>query len=120
MVENETELRNLAIASLQKKGYSALGAANAEQALQMMEAGPAFDLLLSDVVMSGMNGLELAKSLNHLYPELIILLMTGYSELQELGMDEEPPFPILQKPFLPNELVNFVQTALEGKPAGQG
>jgi|GEM_PF-2187671 len=113
VVENETELRNLAIASLQKRGYTACGAANAEQALQIIAAEPRFDLVLSDVIMSGITGLELAKSLRRQDPELKIQLMTGYSELQELGIDGELPFPILQKPFLPEELVKFVQTAIE-------
>jgi len=69
------------------------------------------------VIMSGMNGLELAKTLGRQHPKLKILLMTGYSELAELGIDRESPFPVLQKPFLPNELVNFVQSALEKTPS---
>lgn len=115
VVENETDLRNLTISSLQKKGYTAYGAANAEQALQIISNDPAYDLLLSDIIMKGMNGLELAKTLSRQLPELKILLMTGYSELQELGVEGELPFPILQKPFLPDELVNFVQSAIEGE-----
>jgi len=113
VVENETDLRNLAVASLQKKGYTTYGAANAEQAQQIIAREPPFDLLLSDIIMSGTNGLELAKTLRRQHAELKILLMTGYSELQELGIDEDLPFPILQKPFLPEELVNFVQMAIE-------
>ena len=45
---------------------------------------------------------------------IAMALMTGYTEYQALGFDEEPPFPLLQKPFLPEDLLRQVQTVMQG------
>ncbi len=113
VVENETSLRDLALSTLENNGYTVLGASSAEQAQELVSNHAAFDLLVSDIVMTGMNGLDLARQLGQSFPQLKVLLMTGYTEHQVLGFESEPPFPLLQKPFLPEDLLRQVQAVLQ-------
>ncbi len=113
VVENEASLQDLAVTTLQKNGYRVSGVSSAEQALEQLGRNGPFDLVLSDIVMSGMSGLELAKQLCAEDPEQKILLMTGYTEQQVLGFDGDITYPLLQKPFLPHDLLEQVQEVLQ-------
>jgi len=81
VVEDEEEIRKLAVAILQRQGYRILEAANGGDAFLICEQGKEkIQLLLTDVVMPGLNGPELARRLGYFYPEMKILFMSGYTD----------------------------------------
>src|SRR5262245_36409653 len=81
IVDDEPLVRDLLSRILERDGYSVLTAADGQQALQLAsEHGDAIDLLVSDIQMPGMTGIELAKQLNRFLPNLPVLLMSGFSQ----------------------------------------
>lgn len=114
VVEDESALRNLLSASLEKQGYALLVAGNGTDAMQIIENhSNKIDLVVSDIMMPKMNGLELRKKTILLRPEIRFLFMSGYSE-DTTGKTEHFPHDadFLAKPFLPIELVSKVRTLL--------
>ena len=106
LVEDDLSIRTLAAEVLREHGYAVLEAATANEAIKSCEACPALSLLLTDVVMPGMNGHELADLLLTGRPGLKVLYMSGYTEkgIVHKGM-VDPGLNFLQKPFRPEELL---------------
>lgn len=117
VVEDARSLRDLICEVLNKFGCTVLSARNAQEALQIVrERKPAIDLLLTDVVMPGMDGAALAKEVRSLCPETKILYMTGYSgEFIRADM-LTPGISLIRKPFTPAELVSKIRKMLADKP----
>ena len=81
VVEDDPAVRKLAVQSLSSLGYSVLAATDGEQALQLFQkANHKVRLLLTDVVMPGMHGKDLAERLSRQRPDLPVLFMSGYAE----------------------------------------
>ena len=81
LVEDEEVVRDLALTILQRLGYVTLVAANGEDALALAATHKGrIDLLLTDVVMPGMNGRQLAERLMEIHPETTVLYSSGYTE----------------------------------------
>jgi PAS domain S-box-containing protein len=101
LVEDESSLRGLSRQYLEKQGYTVLEAPDAAAAMSIsnMHSGP-IHLLLTDVIMPGMNGRELARRICGMRPETRVLYMSGYSEnaVAHNGVLEEG-IALLQKPF---------------------
>ena len=101
LVEDETPVRIFASRALANKGYTVLEAENAEAALEIIEKqGNKIDLVISDVIMPGMNGPTMVKEIQKQIPDLKVIFMSGYTEdaLSDYeGKPEELNF--LQKPF---------------------
>jgi two-component system, cell cycle sensor histidine kinase and response regulator CckA len=114
VVEDEPAVRNLVASSLRNDGYELLLATSAEQALEMAEAHDGkIDLLLTDAIMPGRSGIELAKMLVAQRPGLPVMLMSGYTE-ESLPFDAiEQPLTLLQKPFTPRELRRRLREILD-------
>ena len=115
VVEDEGEVRNLAVEILRRQRYKVLDAAQGEAALLLCEGykGP-IHLLLTDVVMPGLNGPDLARRMKYLYPELKVILMSGYSDkgiFQQGILD--PETGLLQKPFSLESLTGKVREVLD-------
>jgi len=101
LVEDEVNLRRLACQYLENQGYTVLEAADGNEALRISETHPqVVHLLLTDVIMPGMNGRELAQRISAVRPETKILYMSGYTE-NAIGHNGtlEPGITLLQKPF---------------------
>jgi len=115
IVEDETAVRNLVASSLRNEGYRLLLAASAEEALAIVEAhGGAIDLLLTDAIMPGQSGIELARTLVARRPGLPVILMSGYTEeTLPAGGDLEPAMTLLPKPFTPRDLRQRIRWVLE-------
>jgi PAS domain S-box-containing protein len=117
LVEDEEMVRELAIEIFRGTGYTVLEAPNGEQALSVCErhAGK-IDLVVTDVVMPGMNGIELARRLDGLRPGIPILFMSGYSEeaMEDLGRTVKGR-AFLQKPITPTILSRKVQEILSDR-----
>jgi PAS domain S-box-containing protein len=114
LVEDELSVRRLARRVLKSKGYDVLEAANGREALRLVtEHGGPLDLVLTDVVMPGMSGPELAERLSREQPGLRVLYMSGYAD-EAIGHHGvlEPGVEFLQKPFTPQDLVQRVREVL--------
>ena len=113
LVEDEPDVRALMRDVLGDFGYRVLSAGSSEDALRLA-AGTKnpIDLLITDVVMSGMNGIELAARLTVLRPETKVLYMTGYSHEAVAGLGALRGSSLLQKPFTPNDLATRVREVL--------
>lgn len=102
VVEDLAPLRRLVELMLTQIGYRVFTAASAREALALAgEGGLEFDLLLSDIVMPGMDGRDLARLMRSARPALRVVLMTGYADLlaESSDLDELGADAIVQKPF---------------------
>lgn len=115
LAEDDESLRRLARGLLERLGYTVLEAPNAAQALALAasHAGP-IHLLVSDVVMPGASGRELARRLAASRPDTKVLYMSGYTDdaIVHHGM-LEPGLNFLQKPFTPSTLTRKVREVLD-------
>ena len=117
VVEDEPDLRELAQIFLEGYGYRVLAASSAEQAIQASEifAEP-IGLLLTDVIMPGMSGRQLAEKIVEKRPQTKVVYMTGYTDdmvVQHKVL--EPGANLLPKPFSKIELAQKVRATLDGK-----
>ncbi len=118
LVEDETNLRRLARQYLETQGYKILEAEDGAAALQIVDGyRGAIDLLLTDVIMPGMNGRELATNIARLLPGVRVLYMSGYTE-NAIGHDGtlDAGINLLQKPFSLPALKDRVREVLDSEP----
>ena len=82
-------------------GFNTLSASNGNDALKRVNSFGQIDILLTDIVMPGMNGIELISKFKKLCPKTKIILMTGYNPLSTFGISEQSRenYPCLKKPF---------------------
>ena len=118
LVEDNAEIRRFVRHTLEEGGFEVLVAADAAAAVQIEGQFPrAIHLLLSDVMMPGISGPELAKRLKQLRPEMRVMLMSGYSEgmlILNYG------WYFIQKPFLPKGLMGRVNDVLHSEVREEG
>jgi len=115
-VEDEDSVRTFAIRALKKKGYDVIGCNSAENALEKLETDTNFNLLITDMVMPGMNGAELAGIVMKKIPNIKIILASGYSEeiaRRELAGSDD--FEFMAKPFSLGDLTQKVFDVLNKK-----
>jgi len=115
IVEDDDSVRELAVEILEKQGYRVLHASNGKEALTLFEQNrKSIHLLVTDVVMPGMNGHELAGRLHSFDPEVKVLYMSGYTDstIVHHGMLEKG-VSYIQKPFTPQGLALGVRQVLE-------
>jgi CheY-like chemotaxis protein len=120
VVEDEPALRAVARRVLQRQGYAVLEAADGDAALALVAThqGP-LDLLVTDVVMPGLSGRDLADRLTAARPDLRVLFVSGYSgeALAHHGI-LDPDLAYLEKPFNPDALAMKVREVLDRPPRG--
>jgi CheY-like chemotaxis protein len=117
VVEDEDMLRKGICEFLRGLGYRVLSANSGVKGLTVAKEQPHIDLLLTDMVMPKMSGMELAQLLRSLRPELKIMLMSGYSGDELLGPGMQEPYTaMLQKPFGLGTLAKRVRDTLDTKP----
>jgi hypothetical protein len=110
VAEDESGIRALVRKVLEKQRYRVVEAASAEEALQLAGAHPgAIELLVTDVVLPGLSGLELAARLKALRPGIRVLFISGYTD-EDLTAALPPGARFLQKPFTLSSLVERVQS----------
>jgi len=117
LVDDDTRIRRLARKVLEQEGYTVLEAEDGEEALRLgQESAGSIRLLLTDLVMPGMNGRILAAHLQVRYPEMQVLYMSGYKDYA-IGVDAvlEPDANYLSKPFTPDSLLRAVREVLRQK-----
>ena len=118
VVEDDPEVRTLAMDLLSDLGYKTLEAETAQAALRVLESGTKVDLMLSDVVLPGaMNGPELAALVRRHHPAIECIFMTGYAEdaFKNHGFPESGT-NIIQKPFRKFDFATCIRRALDNAP----
>jgi CheY-like chemotaxis protein len=114
VVEDEESIRKLVSTILQDQGYQVLSAGDGMEALQNLQMLKGkCDLVITDVIMPRMKCTSFVEGVKAMRPEARILFMSGYAgdTLQANGVGEDRPF--LQKPFLPNTLIEQVHELLQ-------
>ncbi len=118
LVEDEPEVRGLVERILRMYGYTVLSAGSPAEAIALSANRPGtIDILVTDVIMPGMNGRELARVLSASRPELRVLYMSGYTDavIAKQGI-LEPGTAFVSKPFTPDVLARKVREVLDAPP----
>jgi len=115
LVEDEPTVRSVAERALTRHGYKVLTADNGEAALEILGRGEPIDLLISDVVMPGMDGPAVVREARKSRPELKILFMSGYAEEQLRKSIDIENVNFLPKPFSVTELAEAARRAVATK-----
>lgn len=115
LVEDEDAVRSFSVRALQNKGYEVFEANSAEMAMQMLQEDKlTVDLMVSDVIMPGMDGIELGRRVREMYPTMTIIFMSGYTEDKfKDDMGEDVHF--LPKPFSLKQLAEKVKDVMDKK-----
>lgn len=114
VVDDEEGLRSLVCRTLRNEGYGTLEAAHGAEALEVIEkTAEPVDLVVTDVVMPGMDGRELGRRLTQRWPKLPILYISAY-DVNDIFRRGSPrsSAPFLQKPFPPEGLLTSVRQLL--------
>ena len=115
VVDDEESVRVFTKAALERLGHRVLLAANGRQALDLLGSNADVDLIVLDVIMPVVGGVEAFSEMRRRWPGLAILVVTGYSwhEAQHLGMPGDLPF--LEKPYTIQTLADAVDKALQSR-----
>ena len=117
VVEDEETVRTLAGRVLSDAGYGVIRAADGSEAYGIVHDGERVDLVLSDIVMPRMSGVELAERLAAIRPELPVVFMSGYTGT-ELMPGVQAAAAYLQKPFAADSLLQRIREVLDRRTAG--
>jgi len=110
LADDEVVVRNVIRVTLERQGYFLLVADDGQEALTLSRRYPGeIHLLLSDIQMPMMNGIELSQQIRTERPSIRIVLMSGHSEETAHGL------PFLHKPFVPQTLIETIQGVLPAK-----
>ncbi len=120
LAEDDKSMLNFLMIALQRAGHTVIARTNGTDALNVLEEEDTapFDLLLTDIVMPGLDGLELAHKTTEKYPDMKVMFITGFAAMaledhkkrETKGKRRAPQ--ILSKPFHLNDLVNRVDEML--------
>jgi CheY-like chemotaxis protein len=106
VVDDEPLVRASMAEMLVELGFAVVEAEGATEALRRIGSGLAVDLLVTDHLMPGMTGTELARTVRAIRPETAVLIVSGYAEVDELA----PDLPRLTKPFRQEALAAMIET----------
>ncbi len=119
VVEDNADVGQFATHSLGELGYSSVWTSNAADALSELAVDPGrFDAVFSDVVMPGMSGVELGREVRRLYPDLPVILTSGYSHV--LAQNGAEGFDLLHKPYSIDQLSRLLGKVAHHKARGAG
>ncbi|MHB8790856.1 MAG: GAF domain-containing hybrid sensor histidine kinase/response regulator [Desulfobulbaceae bacterium] len=121
IVDDDESIRAMILDTLQPLGYNILTAASGTEALELSRATPqTIDLILSDVIMPGMNGRQLADAIGKEQPGIKTILMSGYTDnvIAQHGVLQQG-YHLVSKPLLPISLANKIREVLDQPPTNQ-
>jgi PAS domain S-box-containing protein len=115
LVEDDDALRELTRSYLDRAGYSVVVAANGQEALTAaVNHNGDLNLLVTDVVLPGMSGPELARQLDNLHPGMKVLFVSGYTDIEHLRAGvSQGEFELIQKPFRRDDFTRRVRAVLD-------
>jgi PAS domain S-box-containing protein len=116
VVEDETALREVTRRTLADNGYQVIVAASGHEAIEAAAGVPSLDMLVTDVIMPGMQGREVAERISALHPGVGVLFMSGYTEglLSTQGV-LEPGINLIEKPFTEGSLLAKMHDVLRAR-----
>ncbi len=119
VVDDEPSIRKLLMQTMQPLGYKLLDSPSGEDAVKLSDAYPgAIDLLITDVVMSGMNGMQLAETLRQRRTGIKVIFMSGYTDNAIVQQDMvNRKLILMQKPLIPTVLAAKIREVLDRKNA---
>jgi two-component system, cell cycle response regulator CpdR len=113
IAEDDDTIRGLVVRALQQDGHRTVAAADGAEALGNLACNGGFDLLLTDISMPAMDGIDLALAAAREQPEITILLMTGYAEQHKRAHDLDAlVHDVIAKPFSVEQIRGAVSEAL--------
>ena len=115
LAEDQSSIRSVLREFLEFKGYRVLEAQNGGEALELAERHPgSIEVLVTDVIMPQIRGLELARRVTELHPDICVIFMSGYSEdaLLENQLLSQGNMTLIQKPFDPEDLAQRIRESL--------
>lgn len=112
VVDDDALINMSTVDMVEDLGHTALEAYSGKQALEILASGKRIDVLITDYAMPGMTGVELAEQARALWPDLPVLLATGYSDLPS-GTTTD--LPRLSKPYQQAELETHISRLLQGR-----
>ena len=113
VVDDEEQMRDLLAKVLERKGYEVSVCGDGAEALALLEREPA-DLVITDVRMPGLNGMEALRAIKELNPEIVVLIMTAFGSIdQAVQAVKEGAYDYINKPFKIDEILLTIQKALE-------
>jgi two-component system cell cycle response regulator CpdR len=113
LAEDEEAMRQYLVRALERSGYVVTAVDSGTDAYALLEAGEHFDLLLTDIVMPEMDGIELAQKASILFPEIKVMFITGFSAVSLRAGQTMPQAKVLSKPFHLRDLVLEVERTFE-------
>jgi CheY-like chemotaxis protein len=109
VVEDNHDVRDVAVSLLEQLGYRTIAAESAKAALDVLETGQSVDLVFTDVVLPGqIDGLALAQNISRRRTRIPVVLTTGYSK----AFETDPEFPVLRKPYQISTLGRLIHETL--------
>ncbi|AKQ41927.1 response regulator receiver domain protein (CheY-like) [Aurantiacibacter atlanticus] len=112
LAEDDTAMRTYLKRALENAGFSVMAVGSGLDAMPLLET-EIYDLLLSDIVMPGMDGIELAQRCNELSPSTKVMFITGFAAVALRANREAPHAKMLSKPFHLKDLVLEVERMFE-------
>jgi two-component system cell cycle response regulator CpdR len=114
IAEDDASMRNFLSLALTRAGHEVDAREDGLDALSALEDGLRFDLLLADIVMPGMDGIELSQKATALAPDLKVMFITGFAAvaLDKAGTAPEPGAKVMSKPFHLKDLVDQIEHLL--------
>lgn len=117
LAEDDESVRAFVIRALTHRGHAVVAVSDGEAAVSAL-ASRTFDLMLTDIVMPGIDGLALADAANHLNPDMTVLMMTGFADARERADEARGDGAIVEiitKPFSLQQICLAVDNALRGR-----
>jgi len=108
LAEDEDSVRSFLTRALQRAGYEVIACPDGDTAIEALSQGP-FDLLLTDIVMPGASGIEVAKAAAIAQPGLKIMFITGFAAVALNAQKSAPEAKVLEKPVHLREIVTEVE-----------
>ncbi|CAM3034665.1 Sporulation initiation phosphotransferase F [Sphingomonas antarctica] len=118
LAEDDAAMRQYLVRALEKSGYQVVSVDRGTAAIPHLEAG-GFDLLLTDIVMPEMDGIELAQKAAAIAPDIRVMFITGFSAVSLRAGQAVPNSRVLSKPFHLRDLVLEVDRIFQGPSFGE-
>ena len=115
VVDDQAPIRESMVITFRREGYAVSSAESGDQALLLLAQKP-FDLIVTDMRMTGMSGIDVLKSTKELFPDTEVVVMTAYGTIEgAVDAIKSGAYDYLTKPFQPEELTLVAERALERK-----